>query len=695
MKDQPEAEADIHATIGRAYRSLRLPDKARPHFEKAIELRRRIDGPHSQKLAAILVDYGWSLNDERRYPDADSQLQEALEIYRQRGETGGPLFHALEILQHVLISSGRDDEAERVTQQALAVASHADEELPDQANLLHRYATLKIKQGNFAEGEKLAHKAVDMHRRLHGERHPETGWALKTLASALVPQQKLAEAEAALHESLAIFRRQLSADHPTIRDTMHDLRAVLESRGDKPALELFAREDAELKSRPDSPEYQVRLAGLLLWSVTPSKDTLDEAHRLIQRAIEVYRRATIDSPGDFRRRMNATDGYAAAIGVCAGVPSFAGEVDEMSCLLNTELPKLVVDFPQSSQSQWETAMCYNSWGRVLRPFSDYLPTAEHAFSGTIEILDKMALSDPNRPYVWIWLASAYAGLGDVQWRSGRPNDAEAAFGRATKIYDEHAAKIAADIAAEPFPGINSEIILAYIEYAFYLAATHREAEAVEVVGKAALDAKHLTDPVELVKTLYFLALARLRLGDEAGYRATCKALVDVPAQSADDITKWTAIWTWCLAPAALEDLTLPVKRAEEFLAKNSLNQRHFELQLLGVALYRAGQFDRAAEQLNASIAAYPTDPLRGFDTINYTRLLLAMTKWRQGQQDQARRLLAGAQRAIDEELQLPSIQIHRRATLEVLRREAEALIGKVPSDGAKQQEILIDNPSKP
>ena len=79
MKDQPEAEADIHATIGRAYRSLRLPDKARPHFEKAIELRRRIDGPHSQKLAAILVDYGWSLNDERRYPDADSQLQEALE----------------------------------------------------------------------------------------------------------------------------------------------------------------------------------------------------------------------------------------------------------------------------------------------------------------------------------------------------------------------------------------------------------------------------------------------------------------------------------------------------------------------------------------------------------------------------------------------------------------------------------------
>ena len=60
-----------------------------------------------------------------------------------------------------------------------------------------------------------------------------------------------------------------------------------------------------------------------------------------------------------------------------------------------------------------------------------------------------------------------------------------------------------------------------------------------------------------------------------------------------------------------------------------------------------------------------------------------MTKWAKGQQVEARRLFAEAQRAIDKELQLPSIQIHRRATLEVLRREAEALIGKVPIDEAK------------
>ena len=115
-------------------------------------------------------------------PRRNPKLNEALEIYRQRGVTGGPLFHALEILQHVLISAGRDDDAERVTQEALDVARQSGEEFPDQANLLHRYADLKIRQGKFAEAEKLARQAVDMHRRLHGDQHPETAFGLKTLA---------------------------------------------------------------------------------------------------------------------------------------------------------------------------------------------------------------------------------------------------------------------------------------------------------------------------------------------------------------------------------------------------------------------------------------------------------------------------------------------------------------------------------
>ena len=61
----------------------------------------------------------------------------------------------------------------------------------------------------------------------------------------------------------------------------------------------------------------------------------------------------------------------------------------------------------------------------------------------------------------------------------------------------------------------------------------------------------------------------------------------------------------CLAPDALDDPTLPVKRAEDFVANNSLNERHFGLYLLGAALYRAGQYEQAAEELKN-----PSPPIR-------------------------------------------------------------------------------------
>jgi serine/threonine protein kinase len=686
LTSQPEVKSDIHATIGRAYRSLKLPEKAQPHFERAIEIRRRVDGPESEQLAAILVDGAWNLQDQWRYVDAESQVHEAIEIYRRCNVTGEPLFHALEILQHVLINAGRDTDAERVTQDALEVARQAGHELPDQASLLHRYAGLKIRQGHFAEAEQLAQQAVAMHRRLHGEEHPETAFGLSTLGSALEPQQKLAEAETAFRESLDIFRRQFPEDHPNIRDAIGKLRAVLEARRDKSALEALAKEEAQIAMRSNNPDYRVRLAGLLLASKPPSDDQKDEARGLIQQAIERYRQMASESPNDFRSQMKAADGYALALFTYAPVSGFANEVDELSRLLTAELPQLLAAFSDSNQCQWEIAMCYLTWGRALAMSNEYLPTVDFPFKKSIEILENYSLSDPHRPYLWIWLSSSYAWLGDVQWRLGKLEDAEAALQRAIEICNEHEAKIAADIATEPFSGSNLEIVATYLEHALLLAATHREDEAAESVPKATLYTNRITHPVELVNALYYLAIAQLRLGDEAGYRATCKALVDVPTTGVDDHSKWRATWACCLAHDALDDPSLPVKRAKEFVASNSLNQHHFALQGLGAALFRARQYDDAAEVLQESLAAYPSDVPYGYASINYTRMLLAMITWHQAKQDDAQRLLAQWLPDVDKELQTPSLHFHRRATLEILRREAVALIAP---EGAEAVENLI------
>jgi tetratricopeptide (TPR) repeat protein len=248
-----------------------------------------------------------------------------------------------------------------------------------------------------------------------------------------------------------------------------------------------------------------------------------------------------------------------------------------------------------------------------------------------------------------------------------------------KLYDEHAA----EIATNSIPVNVNTLVSDYLRYAYFLATTHRDEEGAEFVRKAALHAKRVTDPAASAETLYRLAVAQARLGDTAGYRATCTSLVELPLDSTDYLTNSRPIWTPCLAPNALDDLKLQVARAEEYSAKIPPGERHWGLYLLGAAHFRAGQYELAAKSLQESIDAYPTRPRPGADTINYQQLLLAMSQWQLDRHDAARRLLAETIPDVEKELQSPAIGWNRRATLEILRSEAEALIEQETSDEAR------------
>jgi tetratricopeptide (TPR) repeat protein len=417
----------------------------------------------------------------------------------------------------------------------------------------------------------------------------------------------------------------------------------------------------------------------------------EEARQQIRQVIEAYSQVAIEYPDDFDLRYKALDGYMIALKTCVATPGLEREVDELSRRLETELPKFLAAFPDSSDCQWNAAMCYLSLVRILFANSDRLSTLERASSQAADILEKVSLSDPDRPYVWIWLAHANTYLGDVQWRSGRPDDAEERFRTAMEIYDQHAAKIAADIAADPFHHINLEIIYAHLDYAFFSIATYREQEAAEFVRKAAFRAKRLDDPAELANSLRSIALAQLRLDDEAGYRATCKEMANLPIDSTDDLTKLRWIYTLCMWPDSIEHMSAVVQLADRLVANNSLGQRHKVLYASGSALFRDGQYQRAADRLEESIAVHPKHPLPADDIFNYQRLWLAMAKWKLGHEDAARRLLAEALPDVDQQIESPSCLADHRAHLEILREEAESLIGPKEADEARRD----DNPIPP
>src|SRR5262245_53678659 len=130
----------------------------------------------------------------------------------------------------------------------------------------------------------------------------------------------------------------------------------------------------------------------------------------------------------------------------------------------------------------------------------------------------------------------------------------------------------------------------------------------------------------------------------------------------------------CCGPDALEDMSLVVKCAEQLVANNSLGQRHVVLQVSGAALLRAGKYEQASERLEQSIATYPKSPATDQDIINFQRLFLVMTEWKRGEQDAARRLFAETLPDLDKQLHSPSCNWLYRLGLEVLRREAKAMI---------------------
>ena len=312
---------------------------------------------------------------------------------------------------------------------------------------------------------------------------------------------------------------------------------------------------------------------------TKAKATFDLLHQHIRRAMEEYGQVATDFPRDFNRRLKAAVGSIGLINVCAASPSLALEVDEVNRRLTAELPQLLAALPDSSDFQWQTALTYRDWGNSLFIYNAYLPAAEHAFSEAKKILEKLSLSDPKRPSLWLQLGDTYSALGEIHWRSANVQKAGAAFRHAVEIYDRHAEEIAKDQTYD----VHSFVAVHCIRLAYFLAGTHQEEEAAEFVHKAAHVTEFLKEPFALINAHYLIAIAQLRLGDEAGYRATCKALVDVPVVGVDDLTQAGQIHAWCLAPAALDDLSLPVKRAEELAKHNSVDQPHIVPYALGAA----------------------------------------------------------------------------------------------------------------
>jgi len=176
-----------------------------------------------------------------------------------------------------------------------------------------------------------------------------------------------------------------------------------------------------------------------------------------------------------------------------------------------------------------------------------------------------------------------------------------------------------------------------------------------------------------------LALARLQNGNLLGYRQACAEMLQRLGKDDHERVFSRVVSICCLLPDTLEDPSLAVDLFERTSAANRdpLNPKVKDGGIdqpsgLGVALYRAGRFQEAAERLEFS---YKYDPQVAFE------YFLAMTHHRLGHAAEARKWLDQAVQHTEWAIKNRPAPSPSRPPLwgdyvqfQHLRREAEALI---------------------
>ncbi len=186
-----------------------------------------------------------------------------------------------------------------------------------------------------------------------------------------------------------------------------------------------------------------------------------------------------------------------------------------------------------------------------------------------------------------------------------------------------------------------------------------------------VDERHAT-----ADSQYKIALIRLKGGNKAGYRATCQAMLRQFAASDRDLERRWLTWAFGLDQSSADDFNQPLELAKKLVEKSPQNESY--LDTVGILLYRAGNYQAAQKTLVDCIATAEQNDSR-LTTAAYPKFFLAMTNWKLGEHDEAKRMLAELQAATDKEI-ASSPMWNRQATLELFRKEAESLIDSAKDD---------------
>jgi len=290
---QPLVEASIRRTIGRTYRDLGLYPEADQQIERALDLQRRALGEKHPDTLATMNGLAELYQDQGNYAQAEPLFIRALELRRQvLGEEQPDTLATMNDLATVFLNEGKYQQAEPAFVKVwYARQRTVGEEHPDTLLSMNNLALLYQLEGKYGQAEPLCTRVREVRRRLLGEEHPDTLISTDNLARLYLYQGKYAQAEPLFIAVLEGRRRVLGEEHPDTFISMNNLAVLYRRQGKYTQAEPLLRNGLALQRRrlgaenPDTLLMMNNLARLYL-----DEGRYAEAEPLFTQALAIQER---------------------------------------------------------------------------------------------------------------------------------------------------------------------------------------------------------------------------------------------------------------------------------------------------------------------------------------------------------------------------------------------------------------------
>jgi len=233
LRDQPEIQARLKATIGAVYTNLGLFKEAEPMLRQSVDTHRRAVGDdHPDTLTAInaLADLYWY---ESKFTTAEPLYRELVERTEHTfGREHQRTLKARYDLASLYIREERFTEGERLAVETMEAQRRVlGEEHPDTLSSMSNLQALYFRQQRYLDALPIALKVLDTRRRVSGEDHRLTLVCSHNLATIYDALGRFDEAEPLYVRTIATKRRVLGETHPETCNTRRALGVMYRSLG--------------------------------------------------------------------------------------------------------------------------------------------------------------------------------------------------------------------------------------------------------------------------------------------------------------------------------------------------------------------------------------------------------------------------------------------------------------------------------